>query len=104
MFPGAPASLDALCKRFKISLEQRKMHGALLDAQLLARVYMELSKGSQSNFGFDQDKVQCEDQARHYHQRKFANTEEERNNHKEFIKNIEGSVWQKYNSVSESES
>lgn len=48
-FPGAPASLDALCRRFDISLEERrgKGHGALLDAELLAQVYLELSGGRQ---------------------------------------------------------
>ena len=46
-FPGAPASLDALCKRFNIDNSQRTFHGALLDAQLLAEVYMELSGGRQ---------------------------------------------------------
>jgi DNA polymerase-3 subunit epsilon len=47
MFPGAPASLDALCKRFGVDLSSRKMHGALLDAQLLAEVYLELRGGRQ---------------------------------------------------------
>lgn len=48
-FPGAPASLDALCRRFGIDLEARKEngHGALLDAELLAQVYLELSGGRQ---------------------------------------------------------
>jgi len=48
-FPGASASLDALCRRFNISLEERKAngHGALLDAELLAEVYLELSGGRQ---------------------------------------------------------
>ena len=48
-FPGAPASLDALCRRFDISLDDRKEkgHGALLDAALLAEVYLELSGGRQ---------------------------------------------------------
>jgi DNA polymerase-3 subunit epsilon len=46
-FPGAPASLDALCKRFNIDNSQRTVHGALLDAPLLAEVYMELSGGRQ---------------------------------------------------------
>jgi DNA polymerase-3 subunit epsilon len=46
-FPGAPASLDALCKRFNIDNSQRTFHGALLDAQLLAEVYLELSGGRQ---------------------------------------------------------
>jgi DNA polymerase-3 subunit epsilon len=44
-FPGAHNSLDALCKRFKISLAEREKHGALIDAQLLAAVYLELNGG-----------------------------------------------------------
>lgn len=44
-FPGAPASLDALCRRFNIDLSGRIKHGALLDAQLLAQVYLELVGG-----------------------------------------------------------
>lgn len=46
-FPGAQASLDALCKRFDIDLSARDKHGALLDAQLLAEVYLELVGGRQ---------------------------------------------------------
>ena len=46
-FPGAPASLDALCKRFGIDLSERIRHGALLDAGLLAQVYLELCGGRQ---------------------------------------------------------
>ncbi len=41
-FPGSPASLDALCKRFGIDASARNLHGALLDAELLASVYVEL--------------------------------------------------------------
>jgi DNA polymerase-3 subunit epsilon len=44
-FPGASNSLDALCRRFKVSLAEREKHGALIDAQLLARVYLELRGG-----------------------------------------------------------
>ena len=44
-FPGMYNSLDALCKRFKISLVERDKHGALIDARLLAGVYMELRGG-----------------------------------------------------------
>jgi DNA polymerase-3 subunit epsilon len=44
-FPGAHCSLDALCKRFKISLANREKHGALIDTQLLAEVYLELQGG-----------------------------------------------------------
>lgn len=46
-FPGAQASLDALCRRFNIDLSVRTKHGALLDAQLLAEVYLELTGGRQ---------------------------------------------------------
>lgn len=46
-FPGSPASLDALCKRFNIDNSGRTLHGALLDSQLLAEVYLELLGGRQ---------------------------------------------------------
>lgn len=52
-FPGSPASLDMLCKRFKIDNSNRLKHGALLDAQLLSEVYLELLGGSQAAFLFD---------------------------------------------------
>lgn len=46
-FPGMANSLDALCKRFKISLVERTLHGALIDARLLADVYLELKGGKE---------------------------------------------------------
>jgi DNA polymerase-3 subunit epsilon len=46
-FPGMYNSLDALCKRFKISLESREKHGALIDSHLLAAVYLELRGGKE---------------------------------------------------------
>jgi len=46
-FPGMYNSLDALCKRFKISLAEREKHGALIDCRLLASVYLELSGGKE---------------------------------------------------------
>ena len=52
--PGAAASLDALCKRFNIDLSQREKHGALLDAQLLAEVYLELTGGRQASLALTQ--------------------------------------------------
>lgn len=50
-FPGAAASLDALCSRFGIDNSRRTKHGALLDAELLADVYIELIGGRQATFG-----------------------------------------------------
>jgi DNA polymerase III subunit epsilon len=51
-FPGQRNSLDALCKRFDVSNAHRTLHGALLDAQLLAEVYLALTAG-QCDLGFD---------------------------------------------------
>ncbi len=51
-FPGAPASLDALCRRFGIDASARVKHGALLDAELLAEVYLELIGGRQPGLVF----------------------------------------------------
>lgn len=49
-FPGSPASLDALCRRFGIDNASRQKHGALLDSELLAEVYLELIGGRQPDF------------------------------------------------------
>lgn len=49
-FPGSPASLDALCRRFGVDNSGREKHGALLDSELLAEVYLELVGGRQPDF------------------------------------------------------
>lgn len=51
-FPGAPASLDALCRRFGVDNSGREKHGALLDSELLAEVYLELVGGRQPDLAF----------------------------------------------------
>ncbi len=51
-FPGMHNSLDALCKRFRISLAEREKHGALIDARLLAAVYLELRGGKERGLDF----------------------------------------------------
>lgn len=56
-FPGSPASLDALCKRFDISLAARDKHGAIIDSELLARVYLELRGGRERRLGLDDGDV-----------------------------------------------
>lgn len=50
-FPGGSNSLDALCRRFNISLDGRDKHGALIDSELLAYVYIELTGGAQRRLG-----------------------------------------------------
>jgi len=52
-FPGSPVSLDALCRRFKIDNSNRTLHGALLDSDLLAVVYLELLGGRQHGLSLD---------------------------------------------------
>ena len=49
-FPGSPASLDALCRRFAIDNSARTLHGALLDSEILAEVYLQLIGGRQPDF------------------------------------------------------
>lgn len=54
-FPGSPASLDALCRRFGIDNSSRTLHGALLDSEILAEVYLELVGGRQPGFSLSQN-------------------------------------------------
>ena len=64
-FPGSPATLDALCRRFNIDNANRTLHGALLDSEILADVYLELIGGRQPDFGLSAQassgSVQAED-------------------------------------------
>jgi DNA polymerase-3 subunit epsilon len=59
-FPGAKHSLDALCTRFGVDRSQRIRHGALLDAQLLAQVYVELTGGRQIGLGLVAELIEKE--------------------------------------------
>lgn len=58
-FPGSPASLDALCRRFGIDNSAREKHGALLDSEILAEVYLELTGGKQPDFALSQVKTKA---------------------------------------------
>ena len=53
IFPGASNSLDALCRRYNINLTKRKKHGALLDAELLADVFLEMNGGRQKGIDLE---------------------------------------------------
>ncbi len=57
-FPGSPASLDALCRRFGIDNTSRTLHGALLDSEILAEVYLELIGGRQPDFALSAQPTQ----------------------------------------------
>lgn len=95
-FPGAPASLDALCKRFGIDNSSRSLHGALLDAQLLAEVYLELIGGRQPDFGLAADKVSAPVAARDAVRREprpHAVSDEELAAHKAFVEKLKNPIW-----------
>ncbi|MEO1681325.1 MAG: DNA polymerase III subunit epsilon [Pseudomonadota bacterium] len=64
-FPGSPGSLDALCRRFDIDTSRRTFHGALLDSEILAEVYLELIGGRQPGLTLsgDQPEVRRSDDA-----------------------------------------
>ena len=59
-FPGSANSLDALCKRFNISLAERDLHGALIDARLLASVYLELLGGKERGLDLEMVSARAE--------------------------------------------
>ncbi|MDF1722123.1 MAG: DNA polymerase III subunit epsilon [Minwuia sp.] len=56
-FPGSPASLDALCKRFNVDTSSRNLHGALIDSRLLADVYFHLTSATQAGLSLETDAV-----------------------------------------------
>ena len=60
-FPGSPASLDALCRRFGINNDARTLHGALLDSEILAEVYLELIGGRQPDFALSAQSGKSDD-------------------------------------------
>lgn len=64
-FPGMYNSLDALCKRFKISLAEREKHGALIDTRLLAMVYLELQGGKERDLDLGPQSGAASRQAAH---------------------------------------
>ena len=95
-FPGAPASLDALCKRFGIDNSSRSLHGALLDAQLLAEVYLELIGGRQPDFELAADRVAAPAAGRDAERREprpHAASEEEVAAHKVFVEKLKNPIW-----------
>jgi DNA polymerase-3 subunit epsilon len=113
-FPGAPASLDALCKRFNVDLSKRTKHGALTDTELLCDVYVELMGGAQGGFGFEIAKksaamvekiaVEMEKNAenlaanpirKNLPKRDFPVSASDLEKHKEFIlKNFKNPIWE----------
>lgn len=102
--PGAKLSLDALCTRYGIDRSHRVKHGALLDAELLAQLYVELTGGRQIGLGLLDDKATLGDlddigtrrfvQNRPFREPRPHNASpEELSRHSEFIAKIKDALW-----------
>ena len=107
-YPGQSVSLDNLCRRFGIDITNRKVHGALLDAELLSLVYLELIGGIQTKLNFDNDANIILDKIsenvdinENYKNKKFIEiknislNKEDHEKHKKFIETISNSIWSK---------
>src|SRR4051794_23900521 len=99
-FPGAPASLDALCRRFAIDLSVREKHGADIDCGLLASVYLELPGGRQpalalladtADAALDQEQAALRRKPRP--PRPHLPTEEELRAHRAMLEGIKSPLW-----------
>ncbi len=101
MFPGAPASLDALCKRFNVDASGRALHGALLDARLLADVYLELRGGRQPDLAMTSavssaETTAIEARPREYREpRPHAASEDEIKAHDAFLAQLKEPLWKR---------
>lgn len=97
-FPGAHNKLDDLCKRFGIDNSSRTLHGALLDSQLLAEVYLQLLGGNEPGIDFlsnekENYKIYNKEKI-NIIERHFVLSEEECSEHRSFLeKNIKNSLW-----------
>jgi DNA polymerase-3 subunit epsilon len=103
--PGAKHSLDALCTRYGIDRSHRIKHGALLDAELLAQVYIELTGGRQIGLGLIADEEGAElnatisdtfdaGQRPVRAPRIFFPTDQERERHRAFVAGLTDPIWQ----------
>jgi DNA polymerase-3 subunit epsilon len=98
-YPGSPANLDALCRRFNIDNSNRTLHGALLDSELLAEVYLELLGGRQRGLEIEVDvAVQTEvkvSKKKFREPRVFEIPAEEKAAHYKMLEKIEDALWKK---------
>ncbi len=103
-FPGSPASLDALCRRYGIDNSAREKHGALLDSEILAEVYLELIGGRQPDFALAESRIadagpQGQNWRPQPRPKPLASrlTTEERAAHASFVAKLgEETVWKKF--------
>ena len=88
-FPGSSVSLDALCKRYRIDNSKRKQHTALIDCDLLSKVYINLIDQKEPTLDFnnlDEDKIQVRNKNVLYFKKIILPTDEEKKNHSQYLK------------------
>ena len=88
-FPGSQASLDALCKRFRIDNSRRIKHTALIDCDLLSKVYINLIDQKEPTLNFQNQNPEMEDKDNQvsYNKKIIKPSLEEMNNHKKYLNN-----------------
>ena len=88
-FPGSQASLDALCKRFRIDNSRRIKHTALIDCDLLSKVYINLIDQKEPTLNFQNQNPEMEDKENQvsYNKKIIKPSLEEMNNHKKYLNN-----------------
>ena len=89
-FPGSSTSLDALCRRFRIDNSKRIKHTALIDCDLLAKVYINLIDQKEPSLNFennDETNIINVTQSMSYYKKVITPTKDELSNHKEYLKN-----------------
>ncbi len=98
IFPGAANNLDSLCRRYDIDVGKRKKHGALLDAELLADVFLEMNGGRQQNMGLEPKKSNVKEivmlnKEFLYSKKIITPDSKEMQSHEEILKSLKKNYW-----------
>ena len=98
IFPGASNNLDALCRRYNINLTKRKKHGALLDAELLADVFLEMNGGRQKGIDLEIEKKSepkrlFNDDKQMYSKKIISPSQKEKQDHEKILKVLDKNYW-----------
>ena len=89
-FPGSPISLDALCKRYRIDNSRRTKHTALIDCELLSKVYINLIDQKEPSLNFNEEDFENEQKINsndvQYFKKIILPSEQEKNQHNQYLK------------------